>query len=153
MAKYAVGVDIGGTTVKIGIFTAEGELLKKWEIPTRKDEGGCYILSDVAESVADKLCESGIAKTDVAGIGMGVPGPVKQDGTVLKCVNLGWGIFNVEEELSKLTGLPVKAGNDANMAAMGEMWQGGGKGYTDIVMVTLENEKNGLQEMVQVTLN
>lgn len=137
MAKYAVGVDIGGTTVKIGIFTAEGELLKKWEIPTRKDEGGCYILSDVAESVADKLCESGIAKTDVAGIGMGVPGPVKQDGTVLKCVNLGWGIFNVEEELSKLTGLPVKAGNDANMAAMGEMWQGGGKGYTDIVMVTL----------------
>ena len=137
MAKYAVGVDIGGTTVKIGIFTAEGELLKKWEIPTRKDEGGCYILSDVAESIQDKLCENTIDKEDVAGIGMGVPGPVKQDGTVLKCVNLGWGIFNVEEELSRLTGLPVKAGNDANMAAMGEMWQGGGKGYTDIVMVTL----------------
>ena len=107
MAKYAVGVDIGGTTVKIGIFTVEGELLKKWENPTRKDEGGCYILGDVAESVADKLCESAIDKEEVAGIGMGVPGPVKQDGTVLKCVNLGWGIFNVEEELSKLTNLPV----------------------------------------------
>lgn len=137
MAKYAVGVDIGGTTVKIGIFTVEGELLKKWEIPTRKDEGGCYILRDVAESIDDKLCESSIDKEDVAGIGMGVPGPVKQDGTVLKCVNLGWGIFNVEEELSKLAKLPVKAGNDANMAAMGEMWQGGGKGYQNIVMVTL----------------
>lgn len=137
MAKYAVGVDIGGTTVKIGIFTVEGELVKKWEIPTRKDEGGCYILGDVAESIDDKLCESSINKEDVAGIGMGVPGPVKQDGTVLKCVNLGWGIFNVEEELSKLTKLPVKAGNDANMAAMGEMWQGGGKGYQNIVMVTL----------------
>ena len=68
MAKYAVGVDIGGTTVKIGIFTVEGELLKKWEIPTRKDEGGCYILSDVAASIDDKLCESAIDKADVAGV-------------------------------------------------------------------------------------
>lgn len=137
MAKYAVGVDIGGTTVKIGIFTVAGELLKKWEIPTRKDEGGRYILSDVAASIDDKLCENAIDKKDVAGIGMGVPGPVKQDGTVLKCVNLGWGVFNVEDELSKQIGLPVKAGNDANMAALGEMWQGGGKGYENIVMVTL----------------
>ncbi|MBQ8982615.1 MAG: ROK family glucokinase [Lachnospiraceae bacterium] len=137
MAKYAVGVDIGGTTVKIGIFTVEGELLTKWEIPTRKDEGGAYILGDVAASVDEKLKENSIDKAEVAGIGMGVPGPVKQDGTVLKCVNLGWGIFNVEDELSKLSGLPVKAGNDANMAALGEMWQGGGKGYSSIVMVTL----------------
>ncbi len=137
MAKYAVGVDIGGTTVKIGIFTVEGELLTKWEIPTRKDEGGAYILGDVAASIDEKLKENSMDKSEVAGIGMGVPGPVKQDGTVLKCVNLGWGIFNVEDELSKLSGLPVKAGNDANMAALGEMWQGGGKGYTNIVMVTL----------------
>ena len=68
---------------------------------------------------------------------MGVPGPVKEDGTVIKCVNLGWGIFNAAEELSKLLGLPVKAGNDANMAALGEMWQGGGKGHKNVVCVTL----------------
>ena len=137
MAKYVFGVDIGGTTVKIGIFTDTGKLLDKWEIPTRTDEGGKYILSDIAESVEDRRVEMGIEKKDVLGVGMGVPGPVRADGTVLRCVNLGWGIFNVEEELSKLTGYVVKAGNDANMAALGEMWQGGGKGHRNIVMVTL----------------
>lgn len=137
MAKYVFGVDIGGTTVKIGIFTDDGKLLDKWEIPTRTDEGGKYILSDIAESVEDRRVEMGIDKKDVFGVGMGVPGPVRADGTVLRCVNLGWGIFNVEEELSKLTGYVVKAGNDANMAALGEMWQGGGKGHRNIVMVTL----------------
>ena len=137
MAKYVFGVDIGGTTVKIGIFTDDGKLLDKWEIPTRTDEGGKYILSDIAESIEDRRVEMGIDKKDVLGVGMGVPGPVRADGTVLRCVNLGWGIFNVEEELSKLTGYVVKAGNDANMAALGEMWQGGGKGHRNIVMVTL----------------
>lgn len=137
MADYAFGVDIGGTTVKIGLFSKEGQLIDKWEITTRKDEGGKYILSDIAESLDNKLVERGLSKADIEGIGMGVPGPVKADGTVLKCVNLGWGIFNVADEMSKITGLPVKAGNDANMAALGEMWQGGGKGYKDIVMVTL----------------
>lgn len=137
MANYVFGVDIGGTTVKIGLFTTQGEMVEKWEITTRTDEGGKYILSDIAASVEDKLEEKRIEKSDVAGVGMGVPGPVKADGTVIKCVNLGWGIFNVEEELSKLLDLPVKAGNDANMAALGEMWQGGGKGHKDIVMVTL----------------
>lgn len=137
MANYVFGVDIGGTTVKIGLFTVEGTLTEKWEITTRTDEGGKYILSDIAESIEDKLTDRCIDKKDVAGIGMGVPGPVKADGTVLRCVNLGWGIFNVANELSAITGLPVKAGNDANMAALGEMWQGGGKGYRDIVMVTL----------------
>lgn len=137
MAKYAFGVDVGGTTVKLGLFSVEGELLDKWEITTRKDEGGRYILSDIAEALDDKLTDKLIDKSDVIGIGMGVPGPVRSDGTVIKCVNLGWGIFNVEDELERLSGLPVKAGNDANMAALGEMWQGGGKGYNNLVMVTL----------------
>ena len=137
MAKYAVGVDIGGTTVKIGLFTAEGTMVDKWEITTRTDEGGKYILGDIAESIEDKLADKQIDKSEVKGIGMGVPGPVKADGTVLRCVNLGWGIFNAADELSKIIGLPVKVGNDANMAALGEMWQGGGKGFSNIVMVTL----------------
>lgn len=137
MANYVFGVDIGGTTVKIGLFTVDGVLTDKWEITTRVDEGGKYILGDIAEAIEKKLAEKSISKDDVAGIGMGVPGPVKEDGTVLRCVNLGWGIFNAAEELTKIIGLPVKVGNDANMAALGEMWQGGGKGYSDIVMVTL----------------
>ena len=137
MAKYVFGVDIGGTTVKLGLFNIDGEVLDKWEIATRKEDGGAYILKEIAESVEAKMAEKNIDKSDVTGVGMGVPGPVKEDGTVMKCVHLGWGRFNAAEELSGLLGLPVKAGNDANMAALGEYWQGGGKEYKSIIMVTL----------------
>ena len=137
MKKYAFGVDIGGTTVKMGLFETMGTLLDTWEIPTRKQENGRYILPDIADAVESKMEEKKISRLDIEGIGMGVPGPVSPDGTVLKCVNLGWGVFNVEEELNRLTGFKVKAGNDANVAALGEMWQGGGKGYRNLVMVTL----------------
>lgn len=137
MAKYVFGVDVGGTTVKMGLFTVEGELLDKWEIKTRTEDGGKNVLPDIAESIKGVIDSKKLAKEDVEGVGIGVPGPVKEDGTVLKCVNLGWGILNVEDELEKLVGFPVKAGNDANVAALGEMWQGGGKGHSNLVMVTL----------------
>lgn len=137
MKKYGFGVDIGGTTCKIGLFETTGKLQSKWEIPTRTENNGENILSDVAASVLAKLEETGISKADVQGIGVGVPGPVKNDGTVNKCVNLGWGVFNVAEDLGGKTGISVKVGNDANVAALGEMWQGGGMGHEDVVMVTL----------------
>ena len=138
MKKFCIGVDIGGTTVKIGLFSEQGKVEEKWEIVTRKDECGSFILSDIAASIQEKLEKHNIAKDKVAGIGIGVPGPVTEDGTVLKCVNLGWGIFNVADEVRKLTGIQnIKVGNDANVAALGEMWQGGGKGYKNIVMMTL----------------
>ena len=137
MSKYVFGVDVGGTTVKMGLFTVEGELLDKWEIKTRTQENGKYVLPDIADSIKAKTAEKNIDSADVTGVGIGVPGPVKEDGTVLKCVNLGWGIINVEDELKALVGYPVKAGNDANVAALGEMWQGGGKGHSNLVMVTL----------------
>ena len=137
MKTYAFGVDIGGTTIKMGLFTTTGNLLEGWEIPTRTESGGSYVLPDIAEAVDAKLKEKEISKLDVEGIGIGVPGPVGPDGTVFKCVNLGWDVFNVEQRLATLTGLKAKAGNDANVASLGEMWQGGGKGYRNIVMVTL----------------
>ena len=137
MGTYCFGIDVGGTTVKMGLFTTEGELLDKWEIPTRKEDGGAYILNDVAASVEAKLAEKNIAKDDVAGAGIGVPGPTLDTGYVSICVNLGWKDKNPANELSELLSIPVKAGNDANVAALGEMWQGGGKGYSDLVMVTL----------------
>ncbi|MDO4339042.1 MAG: ROK family glucokinase [Eubacteriales bacterium] len=137
MKKYAFGADIGGTTVKIGLFETIGNLIEVWEIPTRTEENGKYILADISDAIESKIREKNISRLDVEGIGMGVPGPISPDGTVLKCVNLGWGIFNVEREMTKLTGFKAKAGNDANVAALGEMWQGGGRGYNDIVMVTL----------------
>ncbi len=138
MKKYAYGVDIGGTTVKIGFFETTGKLIETWEIPTRTENSGELILSDIAASIKENNKKHGIETADLEGIGMGVPGPVKDDGTVLKCVNLGWGVFNVEQSLSVLCGgVKVKAGNDANVAALGEMWQGGGKGHEDVVMITL----------------
>ena len=138
MKKYAYGVDIGGTTVKIGFFETTGKLVDTWEIPTRTENDGELILPDIAESIKENNEKNSITTDDIEGIGMGVPGPGKDDGTVLKCVNLGWGVFNVEKALSVICGgVKVKAGNDANVAALGEMWQGGGKGYEDVVMITL----------------
>lgn len=137
MKKYAFGVDIGGTTCKIGFFETSGALLDKWEIRTNTENSGAGILSDVAMAVDNKLAQEGISKDEVQGIGVGVPGPVKSNGVVNRCVNLGWGIVNVAEELGSLTGLEVKVGNDANVAALGEMWQGGAKGCKDVIMVTL----------------
>lgn len=137
MRKYAFGVDIGGTTVKLGLFETSGNLIDKWEIKTRLEDNGSYILNDIANTIKDKLIEKDISKLDIEGIGMGVPGPVTSDGIVHRCVNLGWGVINIETEMSRITGMKVKIGNDANVAALGEMWQGGGKGYDDLVMITL----------------
>lgn len=137
MKKYAFGVDIGGTTCKIGFFETSGKLLDKWEIKTNTENHGESILSDVAKSVDNKLAQEGISKDEVQGIGIGVPGPVDSEGVVKRCVNLGWGTVDVKAELGNLTGLTVRVGNDANVAALGEMWQGGAKGCKDVVMVTL----------------
>lgn len=137
MKKYGFGVDIGGTTCKIGLFDMSGELLEKWEIPTNTENSGSAILDDVAAAVLGKTEERGLENKDIQGIGLGVPGPVGKDGTVFRCVNLGWDVVNVEHALSEKTGLYVKAGNDANVAALGEMWQGGGAGHENVVMVTL----------------
>ena len=137
MKKYGFGVDIGGTTCKIGLFEMNGTLIEDWEIKTNTENKGASILDDVAAAIEGKMQSAGIAKEEVQGIGVGVPGPVTGDGTVLQCVNLGWGEFNVAEVLKKRTGFDVKVGNDANVAALGEMWQGGGKGHKDVVMVTL----------------
>lgn len=137
MAKTIFGVDLGGTTVKLGYFDMDGNVLDKWEIPTRKEDNGSLILPDIAKAILDKMEEKGLEKEDVVGVGIGVPGPVNDDGVIFMAANLGWGIMNINEELSKLTGLPVKAGNDANVAALGEMWKGGGQGHKNLVAVTL----------------
>ncbi|MCR5331738.1 MAG: ROK family glucokinase [Lachnospiraceae bacterium] len=137
LMKYCFGVDIGGTSVKLGLFTSEGDLLDKWEIATRRQDHGVNVPSDIAGAIADKIAEKGIDKADVTGVGIGVPGPVTEDGTVMKCANLGWDVFNVNERMSSLTGLTCIAANDANVAALGELWRGGAKGYKNMVFITL----------------
>lgn len=131
------GVDIGGTSVKMGMFTSEGELLDKWEIPTRTQDNGANILPDIAGSIKDRMKKEGMELSDVTGIGLSVPGPVDDEGVVHRCVNLGWGEFSISDEMRKYIDVPVFAGNDANAAALGEVWRGGGKGCRDVVVVTL----------------
>ncbi len=135
--KYGFGIDLGGTTVKLAWFSADGCLLDKWEIPTVTENGGTQILPDIAASIHTYLEQKSVDKSQIIGIGIGVPGPVDGQGVVNKCINLGWGVFNIEQQLTCLTGLPVKAGNDANMAALGEAWKGGGNGCKNMVLATL----------------
>ena len=138
MASHVFGVDVGGTTVKMGLFDIDGNVLDKWEIPTRTEDNGKNILPDIAASIEAKIAEKNITKENVAGVGVGVPGPVDGDGVVHKAVNLGWGQFNMKQELTNLLGgMRVEGGNDANVAALGEMWKGGGQGHKTLVAVTL----------------
>lgn len=135
MATYNIGVDVGGTEIKMGLFSDKGELLEKWGLPTRTEENGKHILPDIVNSIEEKRESCG---GNIRGIGMGIPGPVTDDGVVLKCANLGWDVVPVRNVLTGQTGVGnVKVGNDANVAALGEMWKGGGRGYDSIVMVTL----------------
>lgn len=137
MIQYCFGIDVGGTSVKLGLFEVEGTLLEKWEIPTHVSDGGKQILPDIAASINEMLKQKGISKKQVEGIGIGVPGPVTVDGVIDGAVNLGWSTFNIHEELNELTGIRVKASNDATIAALGEMWQGAGKGYKNVALATL----------------
>lgn len=138
MNKYCFGIDVGGTTIKMGLFETSGVLLDKWEIRTNTENGGEKILGDICDAMDKKLEEKNINLDEVEGVGIGLPGPVTSDGTVIQCVNLGWGKFNVAQKLSAMYhNIKVEVGNDANVAALGEAWQGGGKEYNDLVMVTL----------------
>lgn len=137
MEQVCFGVDIGGTAVKVGMFNREGKLLDKWDYSTRRTGDGRDILKDSARFIKSKMNELKLSKDQVLGVGVGIPGPVKDNGEVLMLANLGLANFNIEEEMRSLLGLKVKAGNDANVAALGELWMGGGKGYSSIVLVTL----------------
>jgi len=112
-------------------------MLDKWEIPTVTADGGTRILPDIAASIRMYLAKNSIPDDAILGIGIGVPGPVNDQGVVNKCVNLGWGVFNIHEALGALTGFPVRAGNDATVAALGECWKGGGQGCQNMVLATL----------------
>lgn len=135
MDKLYLGVDIGGTTTKLGAFTASGEKLAQWAVSTDVADGGTRILPNAAAEI--RRYAGDISR--VAGVGVGVPGPVRRGGMVSRCVNLGWERFNPAEELAALLDgqVPVRAGNDANLAALGEYWQGSGQGAGSLVLITL----------------
>lgn len=135
--EYCFGIDVGGTTVKCGLFHTDGRLEEKWEIPTRTGNQGAEILPDIAASILEKMRERKISPQQVAGVGVDVPGPVNDRGEVPCAVNLHWGYKHIVREMEELTGLPSKAANDANAAALGESWKGGAEGVDNVIMVTL----------------
>ena len=133
MREVCFGIDVGGTTVKLGLVSREGDLLDKREFPTFRDVDATFDdiaghMRQVMESFPDCIC---------VGAGVGVPGPVVNQSLVTLCVNLGWENLNVAQELSSRAGVPVKAANDANLAALGEAWQGTGKGCRNLVLFTV----------------
>ncbi|MFG6350984.1 MAG: ROK family protein [Oscillospiraceae bacterium] len=133
MKQVCFGVDIGGTTVKLGLVSQEGDLLEKREFPSSRDQGATFDdiasnIRQVMDSFPDAMC---------IGAGVGVPGPVLNQSLVRGCVNLGWGDTDVALELGRRVGMPVKVENDANLATLGEQWQGGGKGCRNLVMLTV----------------
>lgn len=137
MKKYVIGVDVGGTACKLGVFETTGELVEKWEIKTDIRDKGSHILEDVARAVLGKIQDMGIGTQDVLGVGVGVPSPVTGDGVAVGAANLGWSKYPVAQVLNQLTGLPVKAGNDVNVATLGEQWMGSAVGRSSALMLTL----------------
>lgn len=140
MKEYAFGIDLGGTTAKIGLFTTTGDLLEKWEVPTDTSDQGAHILPNLAAAVQDKMAQRSLSPDQIEGVGLGVPGPVQDSSVVaIVCANLGgWGDCDAGAQLSQLLGgLRVQVGNDANVAALGEIWMGAAKGCRSAVMVTL----------------
>ena len=140
MKEYAFGIDLGGTTAKVGLFTTAGDLLEKWEVATDTSNAGEHILKNLASAIRGKMDEKHLTAEQVEGVGIGVPGPILDSRIVpIVCANLGgWGKRNVSEELGGLLdGMKVLVGNDANVAALGEIWMGAAKGCRSAVMVTL----------------
>ncbi len=133
MKQVCFGVDIGGTTVKLGLVSREGELLDKREFPSFRD------LHATFDDIADHMRQVMTAFPDCqcVGAGVGVPGPIVEQSTVIHCANLGWENVNVAQELSSRANVPVRVANDANLAALGEQWQGAGKGCRNLVMLTV----------------
>ena len=136
--KWLIGVDLGGTTIKLAFLDYYGEIQNKWEIPTDKSEEGHHITMDIARSIDDKMEEIGVEKSKFAGIGMGAPGFIEMEtGFIYHAVNIGWRNFPLKDKLEIETGLSVIIDNDANIAALGEMWRGAGDGARDLLCVTL----------------
>ncbi|MFV0528488.1 MAG: ROK family glucokinase [Lachnospiraceae bacterium] len=137
MNKVCFGIDVGGMSVKCGLFETDGTLLEKWTIPTNTEEKGTHILPDIAATVLAKMTEKQLTSEQVLGIGIGIPGPAKKNGEVEVAVNLHWGKTQVAEELTALSSLRTVVANDASLAALGEAWQGAAKGKKEVFLITL----------------
>lgn len=131
-----IGIDIGGTFIKFALMNSLGVIDRKWSIPTNISEKGRYIPKEICVSIRKTLGDETLKL--VTGIGIGVPGPISPDGkTVVQAVNLDWKDLQLREMIVNDLGIGVCLLNDANAAALGEMWQGAAKGKQNLLFVTL----------------
>ncbi|WP_105114762.1 ROK family glucokinase [Streptococcus suis] len=139
MSKKIIGIDLGGTSVKLAILTTEGEIQEKWSIKTNILDDGSHIVPDIIESILHRFETHGLTKEDFLGIGMGSPGVVDSEaGTVIGAYNLNWKTLQlVKEQFEAALGLPFFIDNDANVAALGEQWVGAGNNNPNVVFMTL----------------
>lgn len=136
MEQYLYGIDLGGTSIKFGFFSINGDLIEKFSIKTDTSHNGKNIINDIARAIENHKSEKKISNDNIKGIGIGVPGPVSK-GIVNGCVNLGWGKVDVKALLEQATNIRVTVSNDANIAGLGELWKGSGSGYYNLVFITL----------------
>ncbi|HFI0447937.1 TPA: ROK family glucokinase [Streptococcus suis] len=139
MSKKIIGIDLGGTSVKLAILTTEGEIQEKWSIKTNILDDGSHIVPDIIESILHRFETHGLTKEDFLGVGMGSPGVVDSEaGTVIGAYNLNWKTLQlVKEQFESALGLPFFIDNDANVAALGEQWVGAGNNNPNVVFMTL----------------
>ncbi|MFU8681187.1 ROK family glucokinase [Streptococcus suis] len=139
MSKKIIGIDLGGTSVKLAILTTEGEIQEKWSIKTNILDDGSHIVPDIIDSIKQRFETHGLTKDDFLGIGMGSPGVVDSEaGTVIGAYNLNWKTLQlVKEQFESAHGLPFFIDNDANVAALGEQWVGAGNNNPNVVFMTL----------------
>ncbi|WP_449457047.1 ROK family glucokinase [Streptococcus suis] len=139
MSKKIIGIDLGGTSVKLAILTTEGEIQEKWSIKTNILDDGSHIVPDIIESILHRFETHGLTKDDFLGVGMGSPGVVDSEaGTVIGAYNLNWKTLQlVKDQFESALGLPFFIDNDANVAALGEQWVGAGNNNPNVVFMTL----------------
>ncbi|HEL1556489.1 TPA: ROK family glucokinase [Streptococcus suis] len=139
MSKKIIGIDLGGTSVKLAILNTEGEIQEKWSIKTNILDEGSHIVPDIIDSIKHRFETHGLTKEDFLGVGMGSPGVVDSEaGTVIGAYNLNWKTLQlVKDQFESALGLPFYIDNDANVAALGEQWVGAGNNNPNVVFMTL----------------
>ena len=139
MSKTFVGIDVGGTNIKIGLFDAELKLLSKTSVTTDADMGPEIVIDKMAQTVKDLLDQAGLSLADIVAIGIGTPGPAKySEGVIIRSTNMPkFKNVPICKMLNERLGAPVVFDNDANVACWGEYVMGAGKGVQDMVFFTL----------------
>lgn len=136
--EWYIGIDLGGTAIKLAFVTEQGEIAYKVEEATPVSEDGDHTLLQMNHMIEKGLNALQLDRQDMKGIGIGAPAFLDLErGFVYSAVNLGWKDFPLKDRLEEITKMPVIVDNDANVAALGEMWQGAGQGATNLLCITL----------------